>query len=71
MHMPNEQDRFEFAQSERLHEASVFGRPLYILVLCRFFVQRVFNVSAVHIVSSGKIIGNIHKLVFALAPEIS
>jgi len=36
MRVPNEQDHFEFAQSEWLHEVSIFRRALYILIFYRF-----------------------------------
>jgi hypothetical protein len=44
--------------------------PLRIGCLADFIVQRVINISSVCI-SSGKIVGNTNKIVFALASEIS
>ena len=69
--MPNEQGRTHFAQSMRLHGPQYSGGPLKDWLFCRFFVQRVMYLSSVCIVSSGKSVRNIHKFVFALAPEIS
>jgi hypothetical protein len=59
MNMPNEQGRFEFAQSLRLHRASVFRRNSQGLVVLQIsFAKHVMYISSGCIVSSRKSAGN-------------
>jgi hypothetical protein len=72
MRMPNEQGRFEIAQSMRLQGPRCSGGPLKDWLFADlFFAKHVMYISSGCSVNSGKGVGNTNKFVFALAPEIS